>query len=100
MKLMMIDLDGTLFDTKEVNYRAYQAAMAPYGFNIDFKYYCEFCNGRYYMDFLPQITTSDKTILSNIHQRKKELYSQYLKFCRVNQGLVNLGVSRTLCKKV
>lgn len=90
MKLMMIDLDGTLFDTKEVNYRAYQAAMAPYGFNIDFKYYCEFCNGRYYMDFLPQITTSDKTILSNIHQRKKELYSQYLKFGRVNQGLVNL----------
>lgn len=39
MKLMMIDLDGTLFDTKEINYRAYKEAIEPYGYKIDYQYY-------------------------------------------------------------
>ena len=28
---------------------------------MDYKYYCEFCNGRHYLDFLPQVTTTDKS---------------------------------------
>lgn len=55
MKLVIVDLDGTLFDTKDVNYHAYKDAISPYGFDIDYKYYCEFCNGRHYLDFLPQL---------------------------------------------
>lgn len=99
MKLMMIDLDGTLFDTKELNYRAYKEAMKPYGYKIDYAYYCKFCNGRHYMDFLPQITTKDKTILHNIHNRKKELYSKYLEYGRVNVALVEIIKKRDVeCK--
>ena len=37
MKLMMIDLDGTLFDTKKVNYLAYMEAMQVYGYKIDYE---------------------------------------------------------------
>ena len=59
MKLIIVDLDGTLFDTKDVNYHAYKEAIAPYGYDMDYKYYCEFCNGRHYLDFLPQVTTTD-----------------------------------------
>lgn len=51
MKLIIVDLDGTLFDTKDVNYHAYKEAIAPYGYDMDYKYYCEFCNGRHYLDF-------------------------------------------------
>ena len=71
MKLVIVDLDGTLFDTKDVNYHAYKEAIAPYGYDMDYKYYCEFCNGRYYLDFLPQITTGDDEILSSHAYGKK-----------------------------
>lgn len=94
MKLMMIDLDGTLFDTKEINYRAYQEAIEPYGYTIDYKYYCDFCNGRHYLDFLPQITTSDEAILLDMHKRKKDAYCKYLRYGRVNQMLVDLIKAR------
>ena len=90
MKLIMIDLDGTLFDTKEVNYMAYKEAIEPYGFSIDYKYYCEFCNGRHYLEFLPHISTCDKKLLSEMHKRKKDAYSSYLYLAKVNWALVNL----------
>ena len=38
MKLIMVDLDGTLFDTREVNYMAYQEAVGQFGYKIDYKY--------------------------------------------------------------
>ena len=95
MKLM-IDLDGTLFDTKEINYRAYKEALESYGFEIDYNYYCKFCNGRHYTDFLPQITTDDESILLDMHKRKKEVYSKYLSYGRVNQMLVDLIRSRDM----
>lgn len=90
MKLIMVDLDGTLFDTKKVNYMAYKEAIKPYGYDIDYKYYCKFCNGRHYLDFLPQITTDDRRILSDMHRRKKVAYSGYLEYARVNTSLVNM----------
>lgn len=99
MKLMMIDLDGTLFDTKEINYRAYKEAIEPYGYTIDYTYYCDFCNGRHYLDFLPQITTSDESILLDMHKRKKDAYCKYLRYGRVNRMLVDLiKVRGTECK--
>lgn len=94
MKLMMIDLDGTLFDTKEINYRAYKDAIEPYGYDIDYKYYCEFCNGRHYTDFLPQITTTDEKVLLDMHERKKEAYTKYLNYGRVNWALVDIIKNR------
>lgn len=33
MKLIIVDLDGTLFDTKNINYHAYKEAMASYGYS-------------------------------------------------------------------
>ena len=90
MKLVIVDLDGTLFDTKDVNYHAYKEAIAPYGYDMDYKYYCEFCNGRHYLDFLPQITTIDKDILTAMHKAKKEAYKNHLDKAVVNQGLVDI----------
>lgn len=90
MKLIIVDLDGTLFDTKDVNYHAYKEAIAPYGYDMDYKYYCEFCNGRHYLDFLPQITTIDKDILTAMHKAKKEAYKNHLDKAVVNQGLIDI----------
>lgn len=90
MKLIMVDLDGTLFDTKEVNFLAYQEAIKPYGYDIDYKYYCEYCNGRHYLDFLPQITTTDVNVLKEMHERKKAAYSKHLGASRLNEGLLDI----------
>lgn len=90
MKLLIVDLDGTLFDTKDVNYYAYKAAITPYGFDIDYQYYCDYCNGRHYMDFLPQITTNDTDILQEIHKEKKKVYKNYLNKAVLNAGLVDI----------
>ena len=53
-------------------------------------YYCEYCNGRYYLDFLPQLSTSDPRVLSEIHEIKKKTYSEYLHLARLNSHLVNI----------
>lgn len=90
MKLVIVDLDGTLVNTKDVNFHAYRDVVASYGYQIDYKYYCEFCNGRHYLDFLPQITTNDSNILMQMHQEKKKAYKKYLDKAVVNQGLMDI----------
>ena len=90
MKLIIVDLDGTLFDTKDVNYHAYKDAIAPYGYDIDYHYYCDFCNGRHYLDFLPQITTEDEAVLTAMHKAKKMAYKKHLHRAVLNQGLVDI----------
>ncbi len=90
MGLVIVDLDGTLFDTREVNFRAYNEAVKKYGYSIDYDYYCKYCNGRHYLDFLPQITTDDREILSAIHEKKKEEYHNFLEYVRLNGGLLEM----------
>lgn len=89
-KLLIVDLDGTLFDTKEVNYFAYKDALNEYGYEIDYKYFCDFCNGRHYTEFLPSITTYDKDILLKLHNLKQAYYEKYLTKARLNVHLTNI----------
>lgn len=90
MKLIMVDLDGTLLDTSAVNYEAYRYAMKQYGYSLDYEYYRRFCNGRNYLDFLPQLTTDNEDIVAGIHRIKTQVYSGYLELARVNSSLVEL----------
>ena len=91
----MVDLDGTLVNTNEVNYRAYCEALSTYGFQMERGYYYKNCNGRYYLEFLPEITTCDRKMLKDVHERKKEVYPKYLNLAKLNQNLVDLV---RLCK--
>lgn len=90
MKLVIVDLDGTLFDTKDVNYYAYKDAVTPYGYDIDYNYYCDFCNGKHYTDFLPQITTLDQKVLTEMHNAKKSFYQNYLDKAILNTQLLDI----------
>jgi len=85
----MVDLDGTLVDTKDINYHAYKDALAKYGYEIDYEYFCAYCNGRHYLDFIPKIV-EDEALYTDIHKTKKGCYSSYLKYARVNTFLVNI----------
>lgn len=90
MKLVLFDLDGTLFDTKDVNYYAYNYALKEYGYSVDYEYYCQKCNGKRYTQFLPQIIGENNDIIEQVHKKKKEVYSKYLKYARINEHLIQI----------
>ena len=88
-KLALFDLDGTLFDTSEVNYKAYQQALEELGYNIEHDYYVSYCNGRHYTVFLPKIVHSSND-MEIIHKKKKKYYHNYLKYARINHKLFDI----------
>lgn len=80
-KLAIFDLDGTLFDTRDVNFRAYKNALEVCGYQSKFDYifYCSFCNGKSYKTFLPKLIPEITEVkMDEIHNCKKELYNKYL----------------------
>ena len=89
-KLAIFDLDGTLFDTKNVNYLSYSKALAECGFasDIDYKYYCDFCNGNSYKTFLPKIVPSiSADDMTRVHNAKKAFYRDFLGKAKMNAHL-------------
>ena len=90
MKLIMVDLDGTLVDTCLANYKAYQVAAQPFGVDIDYAYFQQYCNGRHYKEFLPQLVGNDVDVMEQIHHAKQQLYPQYFSFIQLNEPLAAL----------
>lgn len=88
-KLAIFDLDGTLFNTEDVNFAAYKSALNHYGYNLDYEHFCRECNGLSYKKFLPPIIDNDE-LLEPIHKLKKELYSKNLERAKVNEHLFNI----------
>ena len=89
-KLAIFDLDGTLFDTKDVNYNAYQNAIKMTGIGkiIDYNDFCNLYNGKNYRDFLPKIIPNiSEEQMKNIHNLKKDIYINYLDKAKKNNLL-------------
>lgn len=89
-KLAIFDLDGTLFDTSEVNYLSYKKALNELGYDIDHDYFVSYCNGRYYKDFLKDMVNHNEEILTKIHKLKKEYYKDFLNYSKENIHLFNI----------
>ena len=88
-KLAIFDLDGTLYDTRRVNWLAYQKALQAYGAGIDYEFFSAECNGRHYKKFLPQILGGEKFV-ENVHTLKKKYYSEFLNEAVENRNLFAL----------
>ena len=89
-RLLIFDLDGTLCDTKAVNYHAYREALEKYDYVLDYKYFCERCDGQYYKDFLPAIGVSDIEEQEKIHDIKKETYIHHIDKAIMNDRLMGI----------
>lgn len=87
--LAIFDLDGTLFDTGDVNYYAYRDALQPYGITLDKKYFVTKCNGRHYREFLPEIMGTTE-YLESVHTAKKNAYASHLGKARENKQLFQI----------
>jgi len=90
MKLAIFDMDGTLFNTNNINYYAYKEALDKYNVSIDYEYYCKNCNGRSYRVFIPPLVNNDEEKVQDIHKIKKNAYSKYLNKVKVNEHLFNI----------
>lgn len=88
--LAIFDLDGTLFDTKDVNYLAYKQAMETLGYTISYEYFCQECNGRHYKEFLNLLGVKDEIHLEHIHVKKKEYYANNLEHAKIHTHLFNI----------
>ena len=100
VKLVMADLDGTLFDTAGVNCAAYSKALEPLGYSLDYGYFRRHCYGRHFTDFLPEIMPGiSRETMNAVHSRKKSLYKKYLHLAKPNAGLLALlGMCRSECR--
>lgn len=88
-KLAIFDLDGTLFDTRQVNYHAYKEALGRQSIELSEEYFFSKCFGRHYKDFLPEIV-GENFLVEEVHSAKKEVYPQMLDKAKRNVQLFNL----------
>ena len=89
-RLAIFDLDGTLFNTNDVNYHAYKEALENFGFKFEYEYWHKHCIGRHYKDFLADINITDEKVLHDIHQLKKQCYKKYLNYAQENHHLFEI----------
>lgn len=89
-KLAVFDMDGTLFDTREINYYAYARAADRLGYIIEMRQFLAVFTGKNYKDFLTVLGVADPRHLEQIHEIKKELYPQYLDRAKPCEPLFDL----------
>jgi HAD superfamily hydrolase (TIGR01509 family) len=100
-KALLVDLDGTLVDTRVANYLAYAEALAARGVTIDRKRWDEAAEGRNWRQFLPELLRPvPDAEPEQVAAHKARLYPAKLAHSVVNHALVKLihsgrGASRT-----
>ena len=99
IKALLFDFDGTLYNTNDVNYYAYSEALKKFGVELDYKYYCEKCNGRNYREFIPELVNFDQEVVEQVHTMKQQLYPTALNKAKVNEKLFDLiDMTKNTCK--
>ena len=90
--LIAVDLDGTLFDTVAVNAESYRRALESFACTVDYDYYAAYCNGSHYRAFLQPLMGGSPSAedVERVHDRKKELYSDFLDMVRPNTALMEI----------
>ena len=88
-KLAMFDMDGTLYDTIEINYYAYREAIAHFGVDLDRDFFMNECFGHNYKTFVPMIM-GDSEHAEEIHELKMADYKKYFDKAKMNSHLFNM----------
>lgn len=89
IKLLICDFDGTLVDTFEANFRAYQKAFESVEKDLSRTDYMR-CFGLRFDRFMDTMGIEDQTARDTIRTDKGRFYPEYFQYLKVNNVLVDL----------
>jgi HAD superfamily hydrolase (TIGR01509 family) len=90
VKALLVDLDGTLVDTADANFRAYRAALEPHGVTLTREWWLANGFGRNWRQFLPELLGESGAVAQDVANRKAALYPECVADTVVNEPLVKL----------
>lgn len=88
IKLLISDFDGTLVNTFEANYSAYQKAFSECGLNLSIETYQQ-CFGLRYDDFMKETNIIEKDLQKKIRQLKGKYYPLFFDKLMPNHPLIS-----------
>lgn len=89
IKAIITDFDGTLIDTFEANFRAYQDAFSAMNLSFTVEKYHEYFGYRF-DKFMQEMDVNDEKIATQIKEYKKNAYSKYFEYLIPNNKLIEL----------
>lgn len=87
IRLILLDFDGTLVDTRYANADAYIATLEEVGIRINREEYLKNWFGMRCNEFMQQMGITDPAERERLRLRKIELYPSYFSSLRLNQPL-------------
>lgn len=87
IKLILLDFDGTLVDTRKANAYAYIETLSEVGVELTEKEYLEKYYGVRCIEFMRMLGFEDSTKIAELRQRKVELYPKYFDTVKLNTEL-------------
>lgn len=89
--LLIVDFDGTLVNTLEANFKAYDDAIFEVTKqHLDYDYFKNECFGKRYNEFLPKLIGCNSDLIEQVHKLKQALYKNYYELISINEPLVFL----------
>lgn len=101
VKLILLDFDGTLVDTRRANALAYIATLEEVGISISEQEYLSRYFGMRCMEFMRKLGFEDEAEIEHLRRRKIELYPNYFRYVELNEALWHwCQMMRTMGAKV
>lgn len=86
---IITDLDGTLADTFDANFRAYQRVLDKVGVTLTEEKYRQ-CFGFRFDRFMAALNIYDENLRSYVRKSKQEIYPQFFNLIKPNFSLIEL----------
>lgn len=87
IKLILLDFDGTLVDTRDANALAYIETLGEVGITLSREEYLKRYFGMHCIEFLRSVGIKDEHEIARVRARKVELYPQHFQNVRLNTAL-------------
>ncbi|MFI3293441.1 MAG: HAD-IA family hydrolase [Rikenellaceae bacterium] len=76
-RLLLLDFDGTLVDTRQANYRAYRDVLGEVNFSLDEDRYLNEFFGLRCGDFMRRLGFTDSYEIDRLRRRKIDIYPEH-----------------------
>lgn len=90
-RLLLLDFDGTLVDTRQANYRAYRDVLGEMRIRLVEEVYLREYFGMRCGEFLRRMGLTDSYEIDRLRRRKIEIYPEHFHTVRLNEWLWNFA---------